>query len=402
MIPSFVLARLPRIEFGVGTIELLPSAIARHGKRVLIVTGAHAFRSSERWPTLLGALAERGIEAHTVAISGEPSPAMVDEAVTAHRDRDIQVVVGIGGGSVLDASKAIAALLRTGTSVRDHLEGIGPQLPYPGPTVPFIAVPTTAGTGSEATKNAVLSEVGPHGFKRSFRDERLVATEAIVDPDLVLGTPPVGAAANGMDALTQLLESYVSTRTGPLTDALAIVGLNAVRDGLLVWHRSVVEGWPAEESADARSAMSLAALVSGICLAQTGLGAIHGLAAPVGAAFPIPHGAACGALAVATVRVNIQALEEREPESETLGRYARAGRILARRPDDIGDAEARESLVAELDQIRRELEMAGLAAWGMTEEHIPMLVAGSRGSSMRTNPIVLGDAEVTEILRSSL
>jgi alcohol dehydrogenase len=327
---------------------------------------------------------------------------MVDEAVAAHRDDDIQVVVGIGGGSVLDAAKAIAALLRTGTSVRDHLEGIGPQLPYPGPTVPFIAVPTTAGTGSEATKNAVLSEVGPHGFKRSFRDERLVAAEAIVDPDLLLGTPPVGAAANGMDALVQLLESYTSSRTGPLTDALAIVGLEAAADGLLTWHRSVVEGWPAEDSAGARASMSLAALVSGICLAQTGLGAIHGLAAPVGAAFPVPHGAACGALAVASTRVNLHALETREPDSETLARYARLGRILARCPDHVADAEARAALVSELDQIRRELEMPGLAAWGMTEEHIPMLVAGSRGSSMRTNPIALTDGEVAEILHSSL
>jgi len=258
VIPAFTLARLPHIEFGPGRSDGLPEAIARHGRSVLLVTGARAFRATPRWPWLLGAIAERGIEARTAAVPGEPSPALIDGAVAAHRDAGVDVVVGIGGGSVLDAAKAIAGLLRSGTSVRDHLEGIGPGLPYPGPAVPFIAVPTTAGTGSEATKNAVISEVGPDGFKRSFRDERLVAVEAIVDPDLLVGTPAAVVAANGMDALTQLLESYVSQRHGPVTDALALRGFEGARDGLLPWHRAVTGGAPTAASAEPRTAIALA------------------------------------------------------------------------------------------------------------------------------------------------
>lgn len=399
---SFTVTRLPHVEFGAGSIEGLPDAIARHGRRVLLVTGGRSFRSTPRWPWLVAALIDRDIEVATTIASGEPSPAMVDEAVSAHRDDDVDVVVGIGGGSVLDAAKAIAGLLRTGTSVRDHLEGVGPQLPYPGPAVPFIAVPTTAGTGSEATRNAVVSEVGPDGFKRSFRDERLVAVEAIVDPDLLVGTPLAVLAANGMDASSQLLESYVSTRSGPLTDALALRGLEAVREGLLPWFRGAATGAPDETTAEPRAEMALAALLSGICLANTGLGVVHGLASPLGALFPIPHGAACGAVLVAGVAVNLRALEARAPGSPAMARYATAGRILAGLPMGATGPELRDALVATLRSWTANLDIGGLGSWGVDEADVPALVAGSRGSSMRTNPIELTDAEVAEVVRTSL
>ncbi|HYM83049.1 MAG TPA: iron-containing alcohol dehydrogenase [Candidatus Dormibacteraeota bacterium] len=235
-IAPFGVARLPRIDFGAGRISGLPDAVARHGRHALIVTGRRSLGATGRLDAILAGLVAAGIVTDTATASGEPSPASVDAIVAEMRPRPIDVVVGIGGGSVLDTAKAVAGLLRSGTSARDHLEGVGRQLPYPGPPTPFIAVPTTAGTGSEATKNAVLSEVGRDGFKRSFRDERLVAAEAIVDPDLLEGAPPSLIAANGMDAVTQLLESYVSTRASPFTDALALSGLASARDGLLSWH----------------------------------------------------------------------------------------------------------------------------------------------------------------------
>jgi alcohol dehydrogenase class IV len=402
MIEPFQFTRLPRIDFGIGRVEALPDAIARHGHIALIVTGARAFRDTPRWAWLLTELARREVESHAIAVSGEPTPAMVDEAVDAHRDHGTEVVVGIGGGSVIDTAKAIAGLLRTGTSVRDHLEGFPDQQPYPGPSVPLIAVPTTAGTGSEATKNAVLSEVGPQGFKRSFRDERLVAVEAIVDPDLLLGNTPVGAASNGADALTQLIESYVSTRATPITDALALRGLEALRSGLLPWHRATVEAWAPETSADARSAMALAALLSGICLAQSGLGAIHGLASPLGAMFPIPHGVACGALMVATVETNLLALERRSPGSPALVRYATIGRALADLPTHATEEDARAALVATLRYWVDELEVPRLGSWGVETDVIDTIVAGARGSSMRTNPIILSDDEIAGILQASI
>jgi len=399
---SFTVARLPRIEFGAGRIEVLPDAIARHGRTVLLVTGARAFRATPRWAWLRDALGERDIEAPALTVSGEPTPAFVDDAVAAHRDRTIDVVVGIGGGSALDAAKAIAGLLRTGTSVRDHLEGVGPELPYPGPPVPFIAVPTTAGTGSEATKNAVLSEVGRSGFKRSFRDDRLVAVEAIVDPDLLVGTPAAVVAANGMDALTQLLESHVSLRHGPLTDALALGGLEAAREGLTPWFRAAATDAAPETSEASRTAMALAALLSGICLANNGLGVVHGLAAALGGAFPIPHGAACGAMLVAGTRANLLALEARSPDNPVLARYAMAGRILAGMPEAAEGPTARAGLLTTLDDWRRELSIPGLATWGVGEADVDGLVAASRGNSMRTNPIELTDPEVAEVIRASL
>jgi alcohol dehydrogenase len=316
----------------------------------------------------------------------------------------VEVVVGIGGGSVLDTAKAVAGLLIPGNSVMDHLEGIAPGLPYQGPAVPFVAVPTTAGTGSEATKNAVLSVRGAGGFKRSFRDEALIARVAIVDPELLRSCGPELIAANGMDALTQLLESYLSTRANPVADELALRGLAAARDGLLAWHGMAVAGLGGAAADGARAAMATASLCSGICLAQTGLGAVHGVASPLGALFPIPHGVACGATLVAATRVNIAALEEREPQSAALARYAEVGRILAGSvaASPASDREARAALVRLLADWRVRLAVPRLSAYGIAAADIPAIVADSRGSSMKTNPVVLTDDEIAAILLDSL
>ena len=398
-IPAFTLGRLPRIELGAGTFRRVPEVVARHGPRVLLVTGGRSLDASGRREVMVEGLHAAGVElAGEVAVTGEPSPVVVDAAVAAHREAGVAVVLGIGGGSVLDAAKAIAGLLRTGTSITDHLEGVGPQLPYPGPAVPLVAVPTTAGTGSEATRNAVISERGQGGWKRSFRDERLVAADAVVDPDLLAGLPRVSIATNGMDALTQLLEAYLSLRAGPVTDALALSGLAAARDGLLAWHQDPEgPGAPA-----ARSRMAYAALLSGICLAHAGLGAVHGLASPLGALLPVPHGAACGATLAAVTAANIGALADREPASPALGRYASLGRLLAGLPAETPDAEARRALVMTLTAWTAALEVPRLRAFGMGEADLPAVVADARGSSMRTNPIVLTDEELGAILQACL
>lgn len=394
-IDAFALGRLPRITFGEGSFARLPEVVAGNGRRALVVTGGRSLAASGRLAQLLDGLDAAGVEvAGTVAVTGEPSPDVVDGAVAAHRATAIEVVVGVGGGSVLDAAKAIAGLLRSGTSVRDHLEGVGPQLPYPGPSVPFVAVPTTAGTGSEASRNAVISEVGPAGFKRSIRDERLVAVDAVVDPDLLAGAGPAQVAANGMDAVTQLLESYVSLRAAPVTDALALAGLTAARDGFLTWHADP-EG---PDAAAARARMALASLLSGICLANAGLGAVHGLAAPLGARLPIPHGVACGATLAGVTAANIAAMERQEPASPALARYATLGRLLGRRPDETPDEPARLALVATLRAWTAALAIPPLAAFGLDGSAIADVVAGSRGGSMRTNPVVLDDAALAGVL----
>ncbi|MBK1735572.1 hypothetical protein CKO15_09805 [Halorhodospira abdelmalekii] len=229
----FSIARLPRIAFGSGVRHKVGACAARYGRRALLVTGGSSLRSGPFWADLEHAFVDAGVTLERVAIADEPSPEQIDAAVRAYHQAEIDVVVAIGGGSALDAGKAIAGLLRPGNSVLDHLEGVGPEHPYRGPAVPFIALPTTAGTGSEATKNAVLSQRGDGGYKKSFRDESLVARDALVDPDFLQSCPPPVLAANGMDALTQLLESLVSTRANPLCAALAMDGLHRVRDALL-------------------------------------------------------------------------------------------------------------------------------------------------------------------------
>jgi alcohol dehydrogenase len=363
-----------------------------------VVTGRHSFRASPAWPALVAGLDAAGVSVVDMSVDGEPSPELVDLAVAAHRDRGIEVVLAVGGGSVLDAGKAIAGLLRADTSVMDHLEGVGRGVPYAGPAVPLVAVPTTAGTGSEATRNAVLSRVGADGFKKSFRDERLVARDAVVDPSLLVGLSPGAIAANGLDALTQLLESFVSPCSFALSRGIALEGLVAARDGLLPWFSAVADGGDAP---GARSRMAYAALLSGICLAHTGLGAVHGLASPLGAHHPIGHGEACGATLVAATRLNITALEARDAPSTALGRYAEAGRVLAERPR-LDDAAARRALVETLSEWVHRLGTRGLGSFGLEESDLAPLIAEARGTSMRTNPVELTDAEVGWILRHSL
>ena len=387
----FSIARLPRIEFGCGAFSRTAELTAQFGRRALIVTGASSFPASERWHQLLQQLSTLGISYEHVTIDGEPSPEMVDAAVDEYAAANIEVVVGIGGGSAMDAAKAIAGLLRVKQSVMDFLEGVGPEIPYKGPAVPLIAVPTTAGTGSEATKNSVLSRQGSAGFKKSFRDDRLVAEIAIVDPDLLSTCPGDVIAANGMDALTQLIESYVSTKTNVFTDALGISGLRAARDGLVRLYQS--EG----ADAQARERMAYASLISGINLAQTGLGSVHGLASPLGAFYPVPHGVVCGTLLAAATEMNINAMLEREPDNAAIKRYARVSEVLSQRRFK-STSEALDKLVELLQQWTYDLQLEKLSRYGLESSALDHVVEHSRGSSMKTNPIVLTDEEIKAIL----
>jgi len=399
MIPfgSFSVSRLPRIVFGAGALRQLPDVLSGYGRRVLVVTGGKSLRQSENWRQLLDGIRSAGMSLEDLKVEGEPSPALVDKSVTAFRNRKIDVVLGIGGGSALDAAKAIAGLLPHGNSVLDHLEGVGREIPYIGPATPFIAVPTTAGTGSEATKNAVLSVQGEDGYKKSFRHDALVAQVALVDPDLLATCPPEVIAANGMDAFTQLLESFVSARANPFTDALAFSGMQAVREGFFAaW-----QGGDSSEARQGRERMAYAALLSGITLAQAGLGSVHGLASPLGAHFPIPHGVVCGTLVAAATEMNIRALRKRAPENPALDKYAKAGELLAENSPR-NRQEAWDALIATLNVWTERLQIPALGRYGVQGEYIGKIVAGARGSSMKTNPILLTDDEIAQVVRSRL
>lgn len=391
----FSIARLPRVEFGIGSFAKIPLILEEYGQRVLLVTGQHSLQQKPQWSWLLDAFKVDGFEWQQVIIEGEPSPHRVDEVVAEHRDKIFDVVLGIGGGSVLDAAKAIAGLLKPGNSVMDHLEGVGPERPYRGPATPFIAVPTTAGTGSEATKNAVLSVQGEEGFKKSFRDDKLVAEYAVLDPALLSGCSTAMIAGNGMDALTQLLESYLSTKANPFTDALALSGLTAVRNSLMEWYRLGDDAHQAQEK------MLYAAWLSGITLAQVGLGSVHGLAAPLGAFSAIPHGIACGTLVAEATQANIVAMRARDEGNPGLSRYADIGRLFDGNPH-LNDKDAQQTLVVQLREWTDQLRLPGLAQFGLGRERLPLIIKNCRGSSMKTNPIVLTDAEIEALLLSRL
>ncbi len=394
---SFFISRLPRIVFGAGRLKELAGIVAGYGKHALLVTGNKSLRASKNWPLIADGLRAAGVAFESMAVEGEPSPSLVDDAVAEFRQKGIDVVVGIGGGSALDAAKAIAGLLQPGNSVLDHLEGVGHEIPYKGPATPFIAVPTTAGTGSEATKNAVLSVQGDNGYKKSFRDDKLVAQVALVDPELLATCPPEVIAANGMDAFTQLLESYVSINANPFTDALAWSGIEAVCDGFF----AAYAGGDSEDAQRGRAAMAYGSLLSGITLAQAGLGSVHGLASPLGAFFPIPHGVVCGTLVATATELNIRALRERASRSPALAKYAGVGRLLSRQ-QSLTDVDACRRLGEVLHEWTQRLALKRLAAYGVQERHIQKIVANARGSSMKTNPLALSDTEIGEIVRARL
>lgn len=391
---SFRIARLPRIRFGIGAMADLPEVVGQQGRRAFLITGERSL-SQERLDRLTADLTAVGVAlVGHVRGSSEPGPEIIDATTADARAATADVIVGIGGGSVLDTAKAVAGLVRSGTSVMDHLEGVGHAVPYAGPAVPFVAVPTTAGTGSEATRNAVITHRGEAGFKRSFRDDRLIATDAVIDPDLLAGASPALIAANGLDALTQLLEAWTSTGANVMTDALALDGLGSMRSSLLPWHADP----DGPQASAARTNMAYAALLSGICLANAGLGAVHGLAAPVGALLPIAHGAACGAILAATVRTNIGAMTARAPGSPGLARYARAGRLLTGMDEGGSDADARTALVELLADWTLRLGVPRLVDLGMRAADVPNVLAGVSANSMRTNPVVLTEPEMAAIL----
>lgn len=390
MITPFSIGSIPKILFGAGRVKDLPVLAAQYGHRVVLVTGQRSFKQSAAGNALDHAFSAQGFLVRSVTISGEPSPDEVDLLVRDLRSETFDVVIGIGGGSVLDAAKAIAGLLPIGDSVMDYLEGVGPEKPYQGPATPFIAVPTTAGTGSEATRNAVLTRQGAQGFKKSFRDDALMARYAVIDPDLLTGCPKALIAANGMDALTQLLESYVSLRANPVTDALALSGIAAVSRGLLAW-------FDGKDEPLGRSEMAYAALLSGICLAQAGLGSVHGLAQPLGSFFPIGHGVVCGTLLAEATAVNLEAMAVRGPRPAQRSKYAQAARVLLQSPS-LDDETALDELLVKLRGMTAALGLPKLSALGVAWEDFDRIVAHSRGSSMQTNPVRLEDAEIRTIL----
>ena len=384
---AFEFATATRIRFGAGTRhELAGAAVSMGAARALLVHGSDPGRVAP----LVQALTAAGVTCLPMAIAGEPEVPAVRQGVAYAREQGCGLVVAIGGGSVLDAGKAVAALLAHPGDLLDYLEVVGRGQPLVEASAPMIAVPTTAGTGSEVTRNAVLMSP-EHRVKASLRSLGMLPRLAIVDPELTLGLPPAVTAACGMDALTQLIEPYVSPRANPMTDLFCVEGMRVAARALPRVRRQ-----PGD--LEARTGMAWASLLGGLALANAGLGAVHGFAAPLGGMFRLPHGAACAAVLPYAMEVNIRALRQRAPASPALERYAGVARILT------GDPHAGpEDGFRWVAQLCAALEIPPLRVYGVEESAIPALVeAAARAGSMKGNPIALEPGELREIIARAI
>jgi alcohol dehydrogenase class IV len=373
----FEFATATRILFGEGTAATLPDLVRTFGTRPLVVTG----ESPDRAAGLVVALS-----ALSFAVPGEPTVDLVREGAQRVKDAGCDVVISIGGGSVIDAGKAIAAVATNGGEPLEFLEVIGKGGTISVPSLPFIAVPTTAGTGSEVTRNAVLGSP-QHGVKASLRSPMMLPRVAVVDPELTYGLPPAITAYTGLDALTQLIEPYVSSRANPLVDAICVEGIRRVSGSL---RRAYHDG----ADRDARHDMALGSLFGGLALANAGLGVAHGFAAPLGGQWKAPHGALCAALLPHGIKANVAALRARAQQHPSLERYGVIACLLTGRSD--------ASVEDGIDWVRvlcAELKIPALRAWGIDEDDLPSIVEkAAKASSMQANPLPLTSEELTAVL----
>jgi alcohol dehydrogenase class IV len=389
---QFDFYRCPRVVFGPARILELGRLAAPLGSRALVVTGERSLDRSGNWDKIARSLEDSSIAFHRFTVRGEPSPDHVDRAVQEFRQHPPDMVIAVGGGSVLDCAKATAAMLPLGEPVTPYLEGMGDKN-HPGDTLPLIAVPTTAGTGSEATKNAVMSRIGNRGFKKSLRHDNFTPVCALLDPELTLNAPPPVTAACGMDAFTQLLESYVSPKGSPLTDALALSGIQHVSPAL------VPAATDRGNEIGFRSSLLYGAFLSGITLANAGLGIIHGLAGPVGALIPMPHGMVCATLLLEACRMNIRRIREKRGKADpVLLKYALVGRILTRNPHADHD-EACNMLLENLEEWTEKLGIPSLGDFGLVASDLDGLVSQA---GQKANPVQLSPQDVKAVLKARL
>jgi alcohol dehydrogenase class IV len=373
-----------RILFGEGAARELGTLVAPFGKRALVVTG----RSPSRVQEVIDSLGAQ-LEFALFAVDGEPTVELVVKGAAQARQTQAEVVVSIGGGSVLDAGKAIAALTTNPGDPYDYMEVIGKGQALTHAPLPFIAVPTTAGTGSEVTRNAVVASP-EHRVKVSIRHPLMLAKVAIIDPELTYNLPPVVTATTGMDALTQCIEPYTCNVATPLTDVLAADGIRRAARAL---QRAYVKG----QDTAARADMAYASLMGGLALANAKLGVVHGFASVLGGMYSAPHGAICAALLPATIETNIRALQARQPASDYLRRYAEIGRWLTGN-ENAALAEGVECV----KQLAHALAIPPLRTYGITEADFPKIVElTAKASSTKGNCITLTTAELTGILAAS-
>jgi alcohol dehydrogenase class IV len=394
MIPPFSFARIPHIIFGAGKLNKLYNTIIKYGRKVLLVIGGESLRQSGKWYEIKSSLKENSIDFSLITIPSEPSSSLIDSSILKLKNQKFDVVIGIGGGSVIDAGKAISAMITKDDSITNYLEGIGNKS-HDGEKIPYIAIPTTSGTGSEATKNAVISQIGPDGYKKSLRHDNLIPNLAIIDPELMISCPSSITASCGMDAFTQLLEAFVSTKSNPITNILAMNGMKYMSKNIVLASTS------GSSNIEVRAAMAYGALMSGITLANAGLGVIHGLASSIGGFFEIPHGVVCGTLLAETTKMNINGLREESTAQEALNKYAEVGRMMLgdRSFDNEDIDEYCNILIKTLETWTSNLKIEKLRKYGITEEDIEKIV---EKTGLKNNPVNLSKEIIGEIIINRL
>lgn len=382
---TFEFATAGRILFGPGKIKELAAIASTVGKRALFVTG----KNPDRAHSYADCVGANGATTRIFSVSGEPTIQAVESGVDAARKFNADLIVGFGGGSAIDASKAIAALTTNPGEPLDYLEVIGKGQPLTEKPLPSIAIPTTAGTGAEVTKNAVLASP-EHRVKVSLRHPLMLPDVALIDPELTYSMPPEITASTGLDALTQLIEPFTSCRSNPLTDGLC-------REGIVRAARSLRRAFEYGADASARENMALASLFGGLALANSGLGAVHGFAGPIGGMFPAPHGAVCAALLPHVMRANVAALTERAENDAVLERYREIGQLTT------GDPAAQtDDGIEWIANLCAALNIPPLSHYGITSADIPSIVEKSAvSSSMKANPIPLPADDLTRILQDA-
>lgn len=390
MLPPFNLHAPPQILFGPGKLTVLSDVLPRFGRRPLLVLGNKSFCKTVSYQEIQAIFSKLNISVEVTHIRAEPSPEVIDEIVTVHRQSDRDMVIAIGGGSVLDAGKALSAMLIEGGSITRFLEGVGTEKPT-GNTLPFIAIPTTSGTGSEATSNAVISSVGKSGFKKSLRHDNFIADLALVDPNLTLSCPKEITVACSMDCFTQLVEGYLSTNSSRITDALALDGIKAV-------HRSLRAACADGDNLSARTDLAYGALLSGIVLANAGLGTIHGFASTIGGYFTIPHGVVCGTLMAAANQLTLKSLQIKGDKANTLQKFTNLG-LICSGADSKSDVWFQDFFTEELERLTIDLAIPKLGDFGVTADDIGKLVSETGN---KYNPVKLSEEELAKILQSRI
>ena len=390
MISSFNLKTPPQIIFGPGKLTALKTHILRFGSRPLLVMGSSSFLETEYYHIVKKIFSKIAIRFQSVHIGSEPSPEMIDTIVADPCYADIDLIIAIGGGSTLDAGKAISAMLAEGGKITRFLEGVGSETPS-GKKLPFIAIPTTSGTGSEATSNSVISSVGKQGFKSSLRHDNYLPNLALVDPSLTLSCPKKLTIACGLDCFTQLVEGYLSTNSSSLTDALALDGIRAI-------HRSLHLACGDGSNLPARTDLSYSALLSGIVLANSGLGTVHGFASVIGGRFAIPHGVVCGTLMAPTNRLTLKSLRANTSPHPALNKYAKLGKIFSDQKHK-PDAWYQDSFIEELERLTTELDVPKISEYGVRGADIKDIVSRTGN---KYNPAQLDEEELADILFSRI